>query len=122
MEHILVQRDLLNGWDCGREDCVVCIHKPQENTKTNYSSELFTYRALCLRFKNSSQDNETIGVRNKVETASKAEGNVDAGVMESCKSLYNRGLKHEENYWLFNTESIILRHHMNDERPSRTVA
>ena len=106
LEQILVQRDPWKGWDCGRADCVVCIHKPQNNTRTDCSRESVTYRALCLNCKNTEHNETTeteVGIRDINEstepTADEEEGGVEY-IGESCKSLFTRGLKHKDNYRL----------------------
>ena len=120
LEQILVQQDPWKGWDCGRADCVVCIHKPQNNTRTDCSRESVTYRALCLNCKNTEHNETTeteVGIRDINEstepTADEEEGGVEY-IGESCKSLFTRGLKHEDNYRLLNNDSFMLRHHMED--------
>ena len=104
LEQILVQRDPWKGWDCRRVDCVVCLQKPQHNTKADCNRESTTYRATCINCKQNTPE----------QTVNEDESDVNIAeyIGETCKSLYVRGGKHEENYRLMNPESFMLRHHM----------
>ena len=95
---------------------MVCINKPQHNTKVYCNRESVSYRVECINCKATHiPDEPELGVESPVDD----EGDVAEYLGETCKSLYVRGKKHEDNYRLLNQDSFMLRHHleMHSETP-----
>ena len=91
---------------------MVCIDKPSLNQETNCNKECLVYRAECTLCRGQYLDR----VAEEEEMDGGGDGEEGQGVVEyvgeTCKSLYQRGLKHIDNYRLLNQDSFILRHHI----------